>query len=496
MKRSPVARISLGLVFVTCSILVTLDLVGLMPTNRSPEIELRARFCEQLAAQTAAAIDRDDLGPVRLALQVAVRRNDDVLSAALRSARGRVLVAAGDHALHWSRDPDRSRLDHVSVPIFRGGESWGALEVRFREVGTGTLAEQLWNRPLIRLVLAIAITCFVAFLFYLRRTLKHLDPSAVIPTRVQVALDVMQEGVLLLDPQERIVLANEAFSRWAGTPQARLLGTHASKLGWRVPESGDPATRFPWIQAIRESKPQTREPLLLSVPGGETRSLMINVAPVLDGWERAKGAICTFADVTELEERGARLEHAMKQLQESQEEIRMQNEELQVLVRRDPLTGVANRRAFLEGFEERFDVARREGQALACVMADIDHFKDVNDEHGHATGDAVIRSVAETLQTGVLSVEHVCRYGGEEFCVLLTDTDLDEARDFAESARRRIESPGFTRIPVTASFGVATIRAGARSPSELINQADEALYASKQGGRNRVTCWSPVLRDS
>jgi diguanylate cyclase (GGDEF)-like protein/PAS domain S-box-containing protein len=496
VKRTPAARISLGLVFVTCSIVVTLDLVGLTPTGRSPEMELRARLCEQLAAQTAASVDRNDLGPVRLALQVAVRRNDDVLSAAVRSAKGRLLVAAGDHAMLWGTESSRARTTHVRVPIFKGGDEWGALEVRFADAEALGLGEALWERPVIKLVLAIGATCFVAFLFYLRRTLKHLDPSSVIPTRVQVALDVMQEGVLLLDQQERIVLANEAFARWAGVSPAELLGEQASRLDWRVPESGDPATRLPWTQAIREAQPRTRSPLALAMRDGGTRSIMVNVAPVLDGWDRAKGAIATFDDVTELEERGARLERAMKQLQESQEEIRLQNEELQVLARRDPLTGVANRRAFVEDFEERFGVAKREGQSLACIMVDIDHFKNVNDSHGHAMGDSVIRAVAETLQVSVVSIDHVCRYGGEEFCVMLTGADVGDACEFAEATRRRIESPAFTRVPVTASFGVSTIGSGARSPAELINQADEALYASKERGRNRVTCWSPDLRSS
>ena len=491
MNRSPVTRISLGLVFVTCSILVTLDLLGLMPRQSDALVESRVRLCEQLAAQAAASADRNDLASIRVSLQVAVRRNPDVISAGLRSASGRLLVAAGDHRMHWDPDKaDRSRATHAEVPIYKGGEPWGALEVRFARGTSGGWLQSLWARPIVRLLVVVSITCFIAFLIYLRRTLKYLDPSAVIPTRVQAALDVMAEGVLLLDQNARIVLANSTFADWAHSTQVALLGNSAASLDWRDTGSGESATDFPWMESIRESKPCTRAPLLLATGQDEVRSIMVNVAPVLDGWGRAKGAIATFDDVTELEQKGAALELAMKELQASQEEIRLQNEELQVLVKRDPLTGVSNRRSFLETFDDHFDVARREGHEICCVMVDIDHFKNVNDTHGHATGDAVIRSMADALQGAVPTVEQVCRYGGEEFVLLLLDSNIDQAFEAAERLRRQIEKSGFAAVPITASFGVSSITFGAKNPSELINEADEALYVSKETGRNRVTRWS------
>ena len=122
-------------------------------------------------------------------------------------------------------------------------------------------------------------------------------------------------------------------------------------------------------------------------------------------------------------------------------------------------------------------------------MADIDHFKRVNDEHGHSAGDEVIRLVAQALCAEVGSSEAVCRYGGEEFCVLLDFSGIDDAAALAKRLRRRIDSPAFARLPVTVSFGVSSRSQGARTLIELINQADEALYASKAGGRNTVTRW-------
>ncbi|MBW2281604.1 MAG: diguanylate cyclase [Deltaproteobacteria bacterium] len=491
MNRSPVTRISLGLVFVTCSILVTLDLLGFTPRQADALVESRVRLCEQLAAQAAASADRNDLASIRVSLQVAVRRNDDVISAALRSAGGRLLVAAGDHRMHWDPDPEeRSRATHAEVPIYKGGEPWGALEVRFARGSNAGWLSEFWARPIVRLLLVVAITCFIAFMIYLRRTLKYLDPSAVIPTRVQAALDVMAEGVLLLDQKSHIVLANSTFAEWAHSTQVALLGKPASSLDWRDAVSGAVLADFPWMESIRESKPRTRAPLLLATGPDELRSVMVNVAPVLDGWGRAKGAIATFDDVTELEQKGAALELAMKELQASQEEIRLQNEELQVLVKRDPLTGVSNRRSFLETFDHHFDVARREGHEVCCIMVDIDHFKNVNDSYGHATGDVVIRSMAAALQGAVPSVEQVCRYGGEEFVLLLLDCAVDQALEVAERLRRQVEKTDFSSVPVTASFGVSSITFGAKNPSELINEADEALYVSKETGRNKVTRWT------
>ena len=182
----------------------------------------------------------------------------------------------------------------------------------------------------------------------------------------------------------------------------------------------------------------------------------------------------------------------MTELEKSQDEIRLQNEELETLAKRDPLTGVANRRAFMEWFELQFASARREGRALSCVMADIDHFKRINDAHGHATGDEVIRRLAELLATAVRSNDAVCRYGGEEFCIVLTGVESEAATRVAERLREKARSPGFARVPFTVSFGVASTASGASTLAELLEQADRALYVSKEAGRDRVTRWDDI----
>jgi len=182
-------------------------------------------------------------------------------------------------------------------------------------------------------------------------------------------------------------------------------------------------------------------------------------------------------------------------LKKSRDEIRRQNEELQVLATRDSLTDCLNRRSFFEKFETVFNIALRDGHKLACIMADIDVFKTINDRYGHARGDDVIRKVAECLQLSLRSSDTICRYGGEEFCIVLPGMNLDSAMKTAERARSNIQllrvagTTGASAISITASFGIASLEHGATSLSQLIELADKALYRAKNTGRNRVVAW-------
>jgi diguanylate cyclase (GGDEF)-like protein len=233
----------------------------------------------------------------------------------------------------------------------------------------------------------------------------------------------------------------------------------------------------------------------LQTDDGE-RVFIVNGSPVLDGFGKPTGAIATFDDLTELEQKSRELERTLVLLEKSQYEIRLQNEQLgleneqlEVEAAHDPLTGVANRRAFMEVIEAAFAVAQETDRNCCCIMADIDRFKKVNDTHGHSMGDEVIQRIAEALGSQVRASDCVCRYGGEEFCIVLPDLAVEVATQIAERIRKKVEATGFASIPVTLSLGVSSISFGATSTGELIEQADEALHASKEGGRNRVTRW-------
>lgn len=160
-------------------------------------------------------------------------------------------------------------------------------------------------------------------------------------------------------------------------------------------------------------------------------------------------------------------------------------EELDRQARTDRLTGVANRHTFDEEFGKELERARRERSPLSVVLCDVDNFKKFNDEHGHQVGDEVLAEVAAALERERRPYDLVARFGGEEFVVILSQTDFDGAMRVAERLRRAVEATG-SSLGVTASFGVASAADGVVTRTELISTADACLYAAKENGRNRV----------
>lgn len=154
----------------------------------------------------------------------------------------------------------------------------------------------------------------------------------------------------------------------------------------------------------------------------------------------------------------------------------------------DGLTGIFNRRFFELRIMEEIERARRYGNGMAVIMADIDEFKKLNDEFGHLLGDEVLRQVSSLFHQQLRKLDVVCRYGGEEFAILLTQINTAHAISIAEKLRRMVESHSFPGVPrtVTISAGVAVFPAHGKSRDELIRAADNGLYAAKQAGRNRA----------
>ena len=154
----------------------------------------------------------------------------------------------------------------------------------------------------------------------------------------------------------------------------------------------------------------------------------------------------------------------------------------------DGLTGIFNRRFFELRIVEEIERARRYGTGMAVIMADIDQFKRLNDEFGHLLGDEVLRQVSSLFHQQLRKIDVVCRYGGEEFAILLTQTNAQQAHAIAEKLRRLVEGWQFPGVPrtVTISAGVAAFPAHGKNRDEMIRAADNGLYAAKQAGRNRV----------
>jgi len=164
----------------------------------------------------------------------------------------------------------------------------------------------------------------------------------------------------------------------------------------------------------------------------------------------------------------------------------------------DSLTGLTNRRRFFKLADQELARSRRYGSPLSVVLVDLDHFKRVNDEHGHLVGDQALAHAASILAREVRDVDTVARYGGEEFAILLPMTDAIGAREVAERCARQLASEAVpaTRIRITASMGIACAEGHSAPIEELLRAADTALYRAKEAGRDRVEVASPSRTES
>ncbi len=179
-----------------------------------------------------------------------------------------------------------------------------------------------------------------------------------------------------------------------------------------------------------------------------------------------------------------RLEDAEKKIQDQAEEIRVQQSE----ARTDALTNLANRRAFDDVMAKNVASFKSEKRPLSMMMLDVDHFKQFNDTHGHQAGDEVLRRVGSTIAKAVKATDIPCRYGGEEFALVMPNTKIPQAKLAAERVRKAIEELTISfegkSLNVTASMGIAEITLGEEG-AKLVRRADDAVYASKEAGRNR-----------
>jgi len=173
-----------------------------------------------------------------------------------------------------------------------------------------------------------------------------------------------------------------------------------------------------------------------------------------------------------------------------QERLLLIQEALRHEATRDPLTGLWNRRMILDQLHREFHRASRDGHTLAVTVADLDHFKEINDRHGHAAGDAVLQAAADRLRSVLRSYDFIGRYGGEEFLIILPACEAGLALSIAERARRALSAAPLevngALLSITASLGVACSSTHDTDPAALVHAADQALYRAKAGGRDRI----------
>lgn len=486
---TPAIRLSLALTLLTLNLLFVANQIGLIVDESQLALELRKGLSESLAVQFAAAAAREEMPIIQTTLRDVVERNKNILSAVIRAENGDLLAMAGDHLSYWKPPADgKSTPDHINVPIYKNHKKWATVEISFAPLWTDHLVIGKGN-SFLQLMGFMTLVGFIGTFLIIRWTLRELDPKAVIPERVQKAFDILQEGVVIFDQNEQIVMANKFFAALTGKRPESLLGLKGSELAWSDIHALKQEGQWPWCRVLEDGQEQVGALLALRNGQGEKIKLMVNATLVTDNAGHSRGALVTLDDVTQLEEKNFELKTMLEKLELANEEIFQKNQELESLANRDPLTLCFNRRAFSRQFNELFTPAKAEGIPLSCIMVDIDFFKSVNDRYGHATGDQVIKAVADVLKTSTRDSDLVGRYGGEEFCVVLPGISQDKAFEVAERIRITMENQSCSGVNVTLSLGVSMLSEQVNKPDELVNQADKALYAAKNSGRNRVICW-------
>ncbi len=494
----PAIRISFALVLLTACLFLSAELLGFAPDESKFLLEARKQVSEALAIQFSIFAPGQEPKNIQKMLGTVVKRNPEIESAGIRLENGQLIFQIGDHKNKWSDyDKNKSTSTHLVVPILQEGEPWGNIEIKFIPLPGGYWTD-LTSLSIIKTGSFVLVIGFFAYLAFMLRTLRLLDPSAVIPDRVNAAFDTLTEGIFILDEQEQIILANKAITEKLSRPMPTLIGVKLSTLPWQNPHHELKALTFPWQKTLSSGKSSIGSQLSLT-SSNKTFKFVINSSPIQSENSGTQGVLITLDDITELEERNTELQTMVSNLEETKAQIQQQNKELNFLATRDSLTGCLNRRAFSEQFEKMFQAARHNNLELTYILADLDHFKAVNDNYGHAKGDAVIQLFAEVLHSNARKQDLIGRYGGEEFCIALPGLSTDEAIILAERLRLRIKDESTKRFEtgprVTASFGVASIKHNPSNTHELSNFADQALYDAKESGRNRVVCWQPKTEE-
>lgn len=484
---SPAARITFGIVGLTLSLLLVADFFGITPDGERDAIKQRQHFAEMVSVQISVAVKQKNVAAMQSLLWSIVQRNDQLLSAAVRRQDGVLLARFGEHERLWEVAADNSPT-RMQLPAMDGSKVFGQIELMFKPVGKEGPFGLAIAGTLYGLIGFIVLFGSIAYWIFLRRSLMYLDPSAVVPARVHSALNVLTNGVLILDEKERIVLVNDSLADKIGKHSDVLMGKRPSSMHWGVPKEHGDSFMFPWAETQLTGVDKTGVLLSLETRVGKS-VFLVNSSPIIDDDGKQRGVIVGFDDVTDLEAKNRLLHDMLDELEKSKVQVENQNKKLHVLATRDALTNCHNRRSLYDSFEKALEYAKKSSQPLSCIMTDIDHFKLVNDTHGHAAGDIIIKMVASVLTDVVREEDIVSRYGGEEFCIMLLGINVFEAEKIAERCRAKIAGQVSDGIKVTSSFGVSSLCFGAEDVDQLINQADEALYLSKDRGRDCVSSW-------
>jgi len=300
----------------------------------------------------------------------------------------------------------------------------------------------------------------------------------LVPVARATLIERMVDGVVVLDTGGRIVDVNPAAQRFLGGSFAALIGKDAHDVFGSSFERDAPGDGSP------------RAPVEMRSPADASVYLEARGIPLHTGAGSGDGELLVLRDVTDR----TRAEEELRALNARLQAQLEANTALQARLRdeaiRDPLTGLFNRRYLHETLARDVAQAARAGRPVALAMIDIDHFKSLNDRFGHQTGDRALQVLGDLLRAGTRTEDVACRYGGEEFVVVLAGVSLVEAYQRAEQWRREFERLHVDHdgesVRATLSVGVAAYPVDGDDGDDVLHAADHALYDAKRAGRNRV----------
>jgi len=304
----------------------------------------------------------------------------------------------------------------------------------------------------------------------------------LIPVARGRLIENMSDGVLVIDEQGRVIDINPAMQNFLDNDPNFYIGKNVSEALNMWTENTD--------KLMSELETHTE----LKLPNNLSRYLDLRVTPLYDDDHRINGRLIVFRDVTERKDVEKDLRRANDRLQTQLIEIGLLQSQLREQAIRDALTNLFNRRYLDETLERELARAARELYPLCIVMIDIDHFKDVNDTHGHEAGDLVLRTLADKVTAQSRHGDFVCRFGGEEFILVMPNIGIEVAQERALELHKLIETLnipyGRFNLTLTVSMGLAWYPAHGETKEELLRSADRALYTAKHGGRNQISVFN------
>ncbi|WP_162273994.1 diguanylate cyclase [Mariniblastus fucicola] len=456
--------------------------IGLVPDPALEQGRSRIGTARTLAVNVATYAENRRQVNLKKLLERTVESDDNIVSIGVRRTNSEQhLMTFGPHVEYWNLDHRNDAAKQISVEILASEQPWGELEIVFAPYQfSGNI---LWLSFPFGLVAFVFTASSLFAWVILSKSLKYLNPSNVVPSRVRSALDTLAEGLVLLDGNGEIAHANESFKKITSSIGEDILGRKIGDFGWQK-EATELDEGMPWELCLEDQQRVARHVLSLTLPDSTLKKFAVNATPIYNGEEKVRGVLVSFDDVTALENKNSELAKIIGSLRSSRDEVARQNERLNFLASYDPLTKCMNRRSFFDQFEKYWN--DEDCKLLNLLMLDIDFFKNINDTHGHSIGDEVLVLMGHLLRESVGDRGIVCRYGGEEFVVLIPSITVDQCESFANDLRQLIEQSETSGVKFTASLGLSCRQFIPMDAQHLLDQADESLYLAKGSGRNKV----------